>query len=189
MTYFKFSFVKVRDLCLSSFFFLFFFQDHLLKRWSLLLGSSVKHQLAFVSAHSVWWHQMTTDWTKTSEGLSVLKAGTRRWVGRYLEKAFILANFCVALTKELIPFIISSVEKSKLWAHMWRHRDIGYRWVEEVSDRDVTRQDQSQEWEGPNLLVCKNQSAFVAHSLALFHWGSHNIVPSRECPCLWPRHL
>lgn len=121
MIYFKFSFVKVKGLCLTSFFSLFcmymafffpasFGQKMILAPLGLPL-SFVQHQLAFVLVHFVSWQQITTDWAMYLESSQFYRLEQRDgWAD--IGKTFILVNVCVALTKEFIPFIFLSAKKS-----------------------------------------------------------------------------
>lgn len=90
--YFKFSFMKVKGLCLTSFFsrfcmyVAFFSQHYLLKRWSLLHGAASVLCPASTSLGLGSLCTMATNYHRRGHvfaGLTVLKAGTQRWVGRY----------------------------------------------------------------------------------------------------------
>lgn len=80
--------------------------------------SFVQHQLGFVLVHFVSWQQISTDWAMHLESSQFYRLEHRDgWAD--IGKTFTLVNVCVALTKEFIPFIFLSAEKSQLWVHMW----------------------------------------------------------------------
>lgn len=139
--------MKVKGFCPSSFSIArtwLFFPTSLVQRMIFaplcFCQASTSLCLSYLCVSATNYHRLGD----TYRGLTVPKAGTWRWVGRYLPKAFILVNFCVALTKEFIPFMFCQVRNLSSECTCG-HTDIEYHWMEAVDERDVPWQDQRQE--------------------------------------------